>query len=203
MIAGMVVRVEPATVEWLEALVEGQGAFTERFGITVVPGWAVYPEAIVRGLDAARRGDDPAWGTHLFFDDDGALVGFGGFKGPPTAEGVVELGYAVAPERQGRGIATAVVTELVSRARSAGVTLVKGDLNGIVRARSLSEATLKNIRQNLFFAFVYNSLGVPIAAGVLYPFFGILLSPIIAAAAMSLSSVSVISNALRLKMANL
>lgn len=81
---------------------------------------------------------------------------------------------------------------------SAGVTLVKGDLNGIVRARRLSRATLANIRQNLFFAFVYNSLGVPVAAGVLYPFFGLLLSPMIAAAAMSFSSVSVIGNALRL-----
>jgi Cu+-exporting ATPase len=84
---------------------------------------------------------------------------------------------------------------------SAGVTLVKGDLRGIVRARAISRLTLANIKQNLFFAFVYNSLGVPLAAGVLYPFFGLLLSPMIAAAAMSLSSVSVITNALRLKRA--
>jgi P-type Cu+ transporter len=82
---------------------------------------------------------------------------------------------------------------------SAGITLVKGDLTGLVRARRLSEATMRNIKQNLFFAFVYNALGVPIAAGVLYPFTGLLLSPIIAAAAMSLSSVSVIGNALRLR----
>jgi Cu+-exporting ATPase len=82
---------------------------------------------------------------------------------------------------------------------SADVTLVKGDLRGIVRARTLSRATMGNIKQNLFFAFVYNALGVPIAAGVLYPFFGILLSPMIAAAAMSFSSVSVIGNALRLR----
>ena len=82
---------------------------------------------------------------------------------------------------------------------SAGITLVKGDLTGLVRARRLSEATMRNIKQNLFFAFVYNALGVPVAAGVLYPFTGILLSPIIAAAAMSLSSVSVIGNALRLR----
>jgi P-type Cu+ transporter len=82
---------------------------------------------------------------------------------------------------------------------SAGITLVKGDLRGLVRARRLSEATMRNIRQNLFFAFVYNALGVPVAAGVLYPFTGLLLSPIIAAAAMSLSSVSVIGNALRLR----
>jgi Cu+-exporting ATPase len=82
---------------------------------------------------------------------------------------------------------------------SAGVTLVKGDLRGIAKAIHLSRATMKNIRQNLFFAFIYNVLGVPIAAGILYPFFGLLLSPIIAGAAMSLSSVSVITNALRLK----
>lgn len=82
---------------------------------------------------------------------------------------------------------------------SAGVTLLKGDLNGIVRARRLSEATMANIRQNLFFAFIYNAAGVPVAAGVLYPFFGLLLSPILAAAAMMLSSVSVIGNALRLR----
>ncbi|MBN9890126.1 heavy metal translocating P-type ATPase [Salipiger abyssi] len=86
---------------------------------------------------------------------------------------------------------------------SAGITLVKGDLVGIVRARHLAEATMRNIRQNLFFAFVYNSAGVPLAAGILYPFFGILLSPIVAAAAMSLSSVSVIGNALRLRAAKL
>lgn len=86
---------------------------------------------------------------------------------------------------------------------SAGVTLIKGDLRGIVRARRLSRATMRNIRQNLFFAFIYNSAGVPVAAGVLYPAFGILLSPIIAAAAMSFSSVSVISNALRLRNAKL
>jgi Cu+-exporting ATPase len=82
---------------------------------------------------------------------------------------------------------------------SAGITLVKGDLRGIVRARRLSRATMRNIRQNLFFAFVYNALGVPIAAGILYPFFGILLSPMIASAAMTFSSVSVIANALRLR----
>jgi Cu+-exporting ATPase len=86
---------------------------------------------------------------------------------------------------------------------SAGITLVKGDLRGIVRARNLSRATMRNIRQNLFFAFVYNILGVPIAAGALYPIFGLLLSPIIASAAMTFSSVSVIVNALRLRNANL
>ena len=95
------------------------------------------------------------------------------------------------------GIAMGTGTDVAME--SAGVTLLKGDLRGIVRARRLSEATMRNIRQNLFFAFVYNVAGVPIAAGVLYPFFGILLSPVIAAAAMSLSSVSVVGNALRLR----
>jgi len=99
------------------------------------------------------------------------------------------------------GIAMGTGTDVAME--SAGVTLVKGDLRGIVRARRLSRATMKNIRQNLFFAFVYNSAGVPIAAGVLYPVFGILLSPMIAAAAMSFSSVSVITNALRLRNAKL
>jgi Cu+-exporting ATPase len=95
------------------------------------------------------------------------------------------------------GIAMGTGTDVAME--SAGVTLVKGDLRGIVRARLLSKSTMRNIKQNLFFAFVYNALGVPIAAGILYPFFGILLSPIIAAAAMSFSSVSVVSNALRLR----
>ena len=95
------------------------------------------------------------------------------------------------------GIAMGTGTDVAME--SAGVTLLKGDLRGIVRARRLSHATMRNIRQNLFFAFIYNSIGVPIAAGVLYPFFGVLLSPMIAAAAMSFSSVSVITNALRLR----
>lgn len=95
------------------------------------------------------------------------------------------------------GIAMGTGTDVAME--SAGITLVKGDLHGIVQARRLSRATMHNIRQNLFFAFIYNALGVPVAAGVLYPVFGLLLSPMIAAAAMSFSSVSVISNALRLK----
>ena len=95
------------------------------------------------------------------------------------------------------GIAMGTGTDVAIE--SAGMTLVKGDLRGIVRARRLSRATMRNIRQNLFFAFIYNALGVPIAAGVLYPFFGLLLSPMIASAAMTFSSVSVIANALRLR----
>jgi Cu+-exporting ATPase len=95
------------------------------------------------------------------------------------------------------GIAMGSGTDIAME--SAGVTLVKGDLQGVVRARRLSRGTLRNIRQNLFFAFLYNVLGVPVAAGVLYPALGLLLSPMLASAAMSLSSVSVIANALRLR----
>jgi Cu+-exporting ATPase len=95
------------------------------------------------------------------------------------------------------GIAMGTGTDVAME--SAGVTLVKGDLRAIARSRRLSEATMSNIRQNLFFAFLYNALGVPVAAGVLYPFVGLLLNPMIAAAAMSLSSVSVIVNSLRLR----
>ena len=95
------------------------------------------------------------------------------------------------------GIAMGTGTEVAIQ--SAGITLVKGDLAGIARARTLSRATMRNIRQNLVFAFLYNALGIPVAAGVLYPAFGVLLSPIVAALAMALSSVSVIGNALRLR----
>jgi Cu+-exporting ATPase len=95
------------------------------------------------------------------------------------------------------GIAMGTGTDIAME--SAGVTLVKGDLNGLVRAISLSRATMSNIRLNLLFAFIYNGVGIPIAAGILYPFVGLLLSPMIASAAMALSSVSVIANSLRLR----
>jgi len=95
------------------------------------------------------------------------------------------------------GIAMGTGTDVAIE--SAGVTLVKGDLRGIAKAMRLSRATMRNVKQNLFFAFLYNALGVPIAAGVLYPLFGVLLSPIFAGAAMAMSSVSVVSNALRLR----
>lgn len=117
------VQVSPARLDWLSALAEGDEVFSSRFAIPVEPGWSGFPEAVPAAVDAARQRSEDPWGTHLFFDDDGALVGIGGFKGPPVA-GVVEIGYAVSPSRQGRGIATAAVQYFLDRAGRDGVSVV-------------------------------------------------------------------------------
>jgi Cu+-exporting ATPase len=141
------------------------------------------------GIDEIRAGLRP--------EDKLTLIAEAQQKGHVVAMAGDGINDAPALAKADVGIAMGTGADVAME--SAGLTLLKGDLRGVVRGVKLARATMRNIKQNLFFAFVYNALGVPIAAGVLYPFFGILLSPIIAAAAMSLSSVSVVGNALRLR----
>lgn len=156
---------------------------------------AVTAQAVAKelGLDEVRAGVKP--------DDKGRIVKEFQRHGQVVAMAGDGINDAPALAQADVGIAMGTGTDVAME--NAGVTLVKGDLRGIVRAYRLSKATMRNIRQNLFFAFVYNSIGVPIAAGLLYPVFGLLLSPMIASAAMTLSSLSVISNALRLRQTDL
>jgi ribosomal-protein-alanine N-acetyltransferase len=118
-----VVHVLPARLDWLLGLAESDAVFSSRFGIAVEPGWSGFPEAVPAALAAGRQRAEDPWGTHLFFGEDGALVGIGGFKGPPAGD-VVEIGYAVSPSRQGQGIATAAVQYFLTRAALGGVAVV-------------------------------------------------------------------------------
>ena len=187
---GVADRLKPTTIEAIRALHE------EGLRIVMLTGDSrVTAEAVARsvGIDQVESEVLPAQKAAVITRLQGqghrvAMAGDGINDAPALAQ--ADVGIAM-------GTGTDVAME------SAGVTLVKGDLRGVVRARRLSRATMRNIRQNLFFAFVYNALGVPVAAGVLYPEFGLLLSPIIASAAMTFSSVSVIVNALRLRRATL
>jgi Cu+-exporting ATPase len=183
---GVADPVKPSTPQAIELLRK------ERIEIVMVTGDnATTAQAVARklGLDRVEAGVKPERKSEVVKHLQGegrivAMAGDGINDAPALAQ--AQVGIAM-------GTGTDVAME------SAGITLVKGDLRGIAKAVRLSRATMRNIRQNLFFAFVYNALGVPIAAGILYPFFGLLLSPMIAAAAMSLSSVSVVANALRLR----
>jgi Cu+-exporting ATPase len=191
--AGLIVVADPIKPTTFEALC----ALREKgVAITMLTGDArATAEAVARqlGIDDVAAEVLPAAKESVVrkLQDGGRRVAMAG-------DGVND---APALSRADVGIAMGTGTDVAIE--SAHLTLVKGDLRGIVRARNLSEAMMRNIRQNLFFAFVYNILGVPIAAGVLYPFFGLLLSPMIASAAMTFSSVTVIANALRLRNAKL
>ncbi len=189
-VIGVADRVKPTTVEAIRAL------HTEGLRIVMLTGDSrVTAEAVARavGIDHVD--------AEVLPEQKSAVVRRLQAEGRRVAMAGDGINDAPALAQADVGIAMGTGTDVAME--SAGVTLVQGDLRGIVRARRLSRATMRNIRQNLFFAFIYNVLGVPIAAGVLYPAFGLLLSPILASAAMTFSSVSVIANALRLRRATL
>lgn len=117
------VRIEPVRLEWIEALSVGDHEFSRRFGIEVEPGWVGFPDALPNVLAAARTRDRDLWGSYLFFAPDGALVGWGGFKGAPE-DGQVEIGYSIAPTRQGQGLATAAALATIDVARRHAVETV-------------------------------------------------------------------------------
>jgi Cu+-exporting ATPase len=183
---GVADRVKPTTAEAIRAL------HAEGLRIVMLTGDSrVTAEAVARtvGIDVVE--------AEVLPEQKAAVIRRLQAEGRRVAMAGDGINDAPALAQADVGIAMGTGTDVAME--SAGVTLVQGDLRGLVRARRLSRATMRNIRQNLFFAFVYNVLGVPVAAGVLYPAFGLLLSPIIASAAMTVSSVSVIANALRLR----
>jgi P-type Cu+ transporter len=183
---GVADRIKPTTVEAIRAL------HAEKLRVVMLTGDSrVTAEAVARsvGIDQVE--------AEVLPEQKAAVVKRLQQQGHRVAMAGDGINDAPALAQADVGIAMGTGTDVAME--SASVTLVQGDLRGIVRARRLSRATMRNIRQNLFFAFVYNVLGVPVAAGVLYPAFGVLLSPIIASAAMTFSSVSVIGNALRLR----
>lgn len=188
-VAGAIAIADPVKASTPEALA---GLKAEGIRVVMLTGdnWTT-AKAVARrlGIDEVE--------AEVLPDQKGAVVDK--FKRAGRVVAMAGDGVNDAPALAAADVGIAMGTGTDVAMESAGVTLLKGDLTGIVRARRLSQATMRNIRQNLFFAFIYNALGVPVAAGALYPFFGILLSPIIAAAAMALSSVSVIGNAIRLR----
>ena len=185
-IIGVADPIKESTLEAIEALHD------ESLSVVMLTGDG---ESTARAV-AAKLGIDEVM-AGVLPDEKAAKVASLQSEGRVVAMAGDGINDAPALARADVGIAMGTGTDVAME--SAGVTLVKGDLRGIVRARRLSRQTIANIRQNLFFAFAYNTAGVPIAAGALYPFFGIVLSPMLAAAAMSFSSVSVIGNALRLR----
>jgi Cu+-exporting ATPase len=188
-IAGIIGVSDPVKPTTLEAI---KDLHRQGIRIAVLTGDSrATAEAVARklGIDEVHAGILP--------DQKGAIVKRFQSEGHVVAMAGDGVNDAPALAQANVGIAMGTGTDVAIE--SAGITLLRGDLRGIVRARKLSRATMRNIRQNLFFAFVYNSVGIPVAAGVLYPVFGLLLSPIIASAAMTFSSVSVITNALRLR----